>query len=120
MHILKQGIANGVVLRDFSAIDSIIQLFPADYRIDIKQAFQCTSIDDQFNLIGEADIESIKSQIIDKIDIESVEALKNVIAENVQSRDERFVALDTKLDEYIANLNQISQNTDEKIINSIN
>ena len=77
MRLIKQGIDNGVVLKDFSAIDSIIQLFPTDYRNDIKQAFQCTSIETQFDLLSETDINEIKSQIIDKIDIESVEALNN-------------------------------------------
>lgn len=77
MNLLKQGINNDVVLRDFSAIDSVIQLFPKDYRDDIKQAFQCTGIETQFELLSQTDIEEIKSQIIDKIDIESVEALNN-------------------------------------------
>ena len=77
MNLLKQGLDRDIVLRDFSAIDSVIQLFPADYRNDIKQAFQCTSIENQFDLLSETDIEEIKSQIIDKIDIESVEALNN-------------------------------------------
>jgi len=77
MNQLKQGLDKDIVLRDFSAIDSVIQLFPKDYRDDIKQAFQCTSIETQFDLLSDTDIDSIKSQIIDKIDIESVEALNN-------------------------------------------
>jgi len=77
MNLLKQGLDKDIVLRDFSAIDSVIQLFPKDYRDDIKQAFQCTSIETQFDLLSDTDIDSIKSQIIDKIDIESVEALNN-------------------------------------------
>ena len=35
------------------------------------------SIDTQYNLLGESDIKKIKSQIVDKIDIKSVEALNN-------------------------------------------
>lgn len=77
MNILKDGIEKDIVLKDFESIDSIIQLFPENYRNDIKTAFQCTSIDTQYNLLSETDIDNIKSQIIDKIDIKSVESLNN-------------------------------------------
>jgi hypothetical protein len=77
MNILKDGIDKGVVLRDFSSIDSVIDLFPEQYRSDIKTAFQCTSIDTQYSLLSDTDIEGVKSQIVDKVDIESVEALNN-------------------------------------------
>lgn len=75
--LLKQGLDKDIVLRDFESIDSIIQLFPESLRNDIKTAFQCTSIDTQYQLINEIDIEYIKSQIVDKIDMESLEALNN-------------------------------------------
>jgi len=77
MTILKEGIKQDIVLRDFESIDSIIGLFPEKYRNDIKEAFQCTSIDTQYELLNDADIDSVKRQIVDKIDIESVEALNN-------------------------------------------
>lgn len=77
MNILKSGIENDIVLRNFESIDSIIELFPEKYRGDIKEAFQCTSIDTQYELLSDIDIENVKNQIIDKIDIESVEALNN-------------------------------------------
>lgn len=77
MKLLKEGIDKGVILRDFASIDSVIDLFPEQYRSDIKTAFQCTSIDTQYSLLSDTDIENIKSQIIDKIDIESIEALNN-------------------------------------------
>lgn len=77
MNILKDGLNKGIVLRDFGSIDSIIQLFPRDYRDDIKQAFQCTSIETQYSMLNETDIEEIKSQIIDKVDTESLESLNN-------------------------------------------
>ena len=77
MNIIKDGISNGIVLKDFASIDSIIELFPENYRSDIKLAFQCTSIETQYDLLSETDIDDIKSQIIDKIDIESLEALNN-------------------------------------------
>ncbi len=64
--------------------------------------------------------ESISENLTEMNLTEKIVGLKNIIAENVQSRDERFVALDAKLDEYITNLNEISQNTDAKIANSIN
>ncbi|MCM1439561.1 MAG: hypothetical protein NC131_10235 [Roseburia sp.] len=75
--ILKEGMNNNIVLIDFSSLDSIIELFPEKYRADIKEAFQCTSIDTQYELLNNIDIDSIYNQIIDKIDIESVEALNN-------------------------------------------
>lgn len=77
MAILKEGIKNDIVLKDFESIDSIIQLFPENYREDIKNAFQCTSIETQFSLLSQVDIDYITSQIVDKVDIESVEALNN-------------------------------------------
>lgn len=75
--ILSNGIKNGIVLRDFSSIESIIALFPEQYRDDIKTAFLCTSIETQMDLINDINIEEVKIQIIDKIDIKSVEALNN-------------------------------------------
>lgn len=77
MNIISEGIKNDIVLRDFESINSIIDLFPDQYKEDIKIAFQCTSIENQFNLLGDSDIEKIKSQIVDKIDIQSVESLNN-------------------------------------------
>lgn len=77
MTILKDGIKQDIVLRDFESIDSIIGLFPEKYRNDIKEAFQCTSIDTQYELLNDIDIDSVKHQIVDKVDIESVEALNN-------------------------------------------
>ena len=77
MNILKDGINRDIILKDFESLDSIIELFPIQYRDDIKHAFQCMSIDTQFALLNSIDIDSIKSQIIDKVDIESLEALNN-------------------------------------------
>lgn len=77
INIIKKGIDNSIVLKDFESIDSIIELFPTEYRRDIKIAFQCTSIYTQYELMNEADIESIKHQIVDKFDISSLEALNN-------------------------------------------
>ena len=75
--LLKDGIDRNIVLKDFSSLDSIIQLFPDNYAGAIKKAFQCTSIDTQYKLLSETDIEELKTQIVDKIDIESLESLNN-------------------------------------------
>ena len=75
--ILSKGMDNGIVLKDFSSVDSILELFPEQYRDDIKNAFICTSIETQIELINDIDIEEIKKQIIDRIDTRSVEALNN-------------------------------------------
>lgn len=77
MRILKDGIQKGIILKDFESIDSIIDMFPVQYRDDIKLAFQCTSIDTQRNLLSNTDIEEVKNQIIDKEDRESLEVLNN-------------------------------------------
>lgn len=77
MKLLKDGIDKDIVLRDFESVDSVIQLFPDKYREDIKSAFQCTGLDIQYSLLNDIDIEDIKSQMIDKADIQSIEALNN-------------------------------------------
>lgn len=77
MRILKSGMERGIILKDFESIDSIIDTFPESYREDIKNAFQCTSIDLQRSLLNDTDEEEIKSQIVDKEDIKSLEALNN-------------------------------------------
>ena len=48
---------------------------PEKYVDDIRVAYQCTSLTNQFNLLNKADIESLKSQIVDKVDLESLEEL---------------------------------------------
>lgn len=75
--LMKSGLNDDIVLRDFESLDSIIQIFPENYREDIKCAFKCTSIENQYQLLSDTDIESIKSQIVDKSDIESLQALNN-------------------------------------------
>jgi hypothetical protein len=77
MNILKDGIEKGIVLRDFESIDSILELFPKQYQDDIKTAFICTNIETQYQLLSETDVSNIKSQIIDKVDNTSLEALNN-------------------------------------------
>ena len=77
LSILKQGLAEGIVMKDFESIDSIIDLFPEKYRSQIKESFCCTGIDTQYNLLSEFDIQNIKSQIVDKIDMNSLEILNN-------------------------------------------
>ena len=77
MALLKEGLNNGVVLKDFSSIGSITDLFPSKYREDIINAFQCTNIDTQITMTTESDIELMRTQMVDKSDIESVQALNN-------------------------------------------
>lgn len=77
MKLLKDGIQKDIVLRDFECIESVIQLFPEKYRDDIKVAFKCTSLDTQYSLLSDIDIDVIKNQIIDKADIGSIESLNN-------------------------------------------
>lgn len=77
LNILKKGLEKDIILKDFESIDSIIELFPEKYKNDIKDAFMSTSIDTQYSLINDTDVELIKSQIIDKVDMESLESLNN-------------------------------------------
>jgi hypothetical protein len=77
MKLLRDGIDRDIVLRDFESIDSVIELFPDKYREDVRSAFQCTGLDTQYSLLNEVDIGSIQSQIVDKVDISSLEALNN-------------------------------------------
>lgn len=77
MLILKSGINNGVVLNNFSSIDSIIELFQNRFRDQIKTNFICTDLDTQYQLLSETDKSEICDQIIDRIDNESLEALNN-------------------------------------------
>lgn len=77
MNILKDGIKKGLILNDFKSLNSIIELFPEKYREDIKMGFQCTNIDDQYQLLSDVDVDKIMNQIVDKIDITSIESLNN-------------------------------------------
>lgn len=77
MNILKDGIDRGIILKDFESLDSIIQLFPEQYRESIKEAFRCTDLESQYDLLTDPDIEGIRNQIIDKSDMASLEALNN-------------------------------------------
>ena len=75
--ILKEGLENGMILKEFESIDSILQLFPEKYQEDIKNAFLCSDIGLQSTLLTDADRNDVLSQCIDKVDIASVEALNN-------------------------------------------
>lgn len=77
MNILKEGMDNGLVIRDFESLDSIIQLFPENYRENLKNAFTCTSISTQFDLLSDVDKSLVYDQIIDKVDMQSLDALNN-------------------------------------------
>lgn len=75
--ILNDGLKNGVVLRDFSSIISVIELFPYQFREDINDSFKCMSLDTQLELISDTDVSQVMNQIIDKVDIKSIEELNN-------------------------------------------
>ena len=68
LSLLKAGIDTGNILKTYSSIDSIIDLFPSKQRTDIKEAFQCMNLDTQYSLLSDADIGGIKDQLIDKYD----------------------------------------------------
>lgn len=75
--LMREGIRNNIILKDFSSLDSILDIFPEKYRNDIKEAFQCTSIYSQYSLLNNADIDNVINQIVDKVDMKSLEALNN-------------------------------------------
>ena len=74
---IKAGIDKQIVLKDFSAISSIIEIFPEKYRDDIRSAFLCSGIDTQYDMLSKSDIDKVFDQLIDRIDPESIEALNN-------------------------------------------
>lgn len=74
---VSDGVNNGMMLSSFESIDSIIDQFPEKYRADIKTAFQCTSIITQYDLLSDSDISGVESQIIDRSDMDSINALNN-------------------------------------------
>lgn len=77
LNLITAGIDKGIVLKDFNSVNSVIELFPDKYRNDIKEAFECTSLDVQSTLLAKSDIEGIKLQLVDKVDTGSIEALNN-------------------------------------------
>ena len=77
LRLIKNGIDRDIILKDFESLGSIIQLFPEEIRADVKKAFQCLSIDSQYEMMTEADKSSLKDQIIDRVDFMSLQALNN-------------------------------------------
>ena len=77
IELLNDGISRGIVLKDFSSLSSIIELFPDKYRKELEENFKCVSLDNQYDMLTDADIASIKDQVIDKIDVVSIQALNN-------------------------------------------
>ena len=77
LKILKEGIDNGIILKDFESIDSVIDLFPDKYKDDIKSSFQCLDLETQYALLTETDIEMINSQVVDQVDADSLNRLNN-------------------------------------------
>lgn len=77
LNLLSDGMDKGVVLKDYKSINSVLDLFPEKYRRDIKGAFSCTDLGTQYALLTESDIDSIKLQLVNNIDISSLEALNN-------------------------------------------
>lgn len=77
LKLIKEGIDRDIVLKDFESIDSVIELFPEKIREDIRTAFQCTDLEIQRSLLSDADISGLQDQMIDKLDMSSLEVLNN-------------------------------------------
>jgi hypothetical protein len=75
LKLLKDGMDKNIVLKDYESIDSVLELFPGKYQEDIKNAFQCTNLETQFNLLSKTDKGEIEGQVIDKFDLDSLEIL---------------------------------------------
>ena len=75
--ILKTNINSGNIVTSYSSLDSIIDSFPHKHREELKDAFQCMSIENQFELITDNDINYVKSQIVNKVDERSINSLNN-------------------------------------------
>jgi len=74
---LREGIDSGLLLRDYNSIGSVIQLFPEQFREDIRKGYQCSDLDLQLSLLGKPDRDYVSTQLIDKVDNVSLEALNN-------------------------------------------
>lgn len=74
---LKEGIDKGIVLKDFESISSIIDIFPDKHKDDLVSSYKCMSIINQYDMISDIDKDNICNQIIDKIDMASLEELNN-------------------------------------------
>jgi len=77
LSVLKEGLDSGKVLKEFSSINSVIDLFPGQYQDELKQAAQCMDLQNQLNLLNETDFDFVCSQMIDRVDNASLEALNN-------------------------------------------
>jgi hypothetical protein len=74
---VQDAFDKGLALSGFTAVGSILDIFQPEYREDIQLAIDCSSLDSQLALLGKADDDFVCSQLIDRVDQASLEALNN-------------------------------------------
>lgn len=74
---LTNSLTSGSLLTDFQSIDSVLTAFPSAMRNQLRSSLQCLNLDNHYDLLSEVDVSETKSQIVDKVDMKSVEALNN-------------------------------------------
>ena len=60
------------------SLSTLLKVFPSSKQADIKSALQCIDLETHYDTLSPTDIDGIKSQMVDKVDPKSVEALNNV------------------------------------------
>lgn len=75
--IINDALKVGNILEEYKSIESILNIFPNQYRENIKRSFISCDLEKQLSLIGVQDRELVLSQIVEKYDNESIEALNN-------------------------------------------
>ena len=69
---LNNAITNGIIGKDTSTINIILNSFPEDCHERIMDNFYCTNIDRQYINLGNQDLFNIQSQIVDRFDYNSL------------------------------------------------
>lgn len=72
MKYILSGIKNGLISRDTTNLDMIINTFPEDSRDDIRNSVNCTNLDEQYKRLTTEDIFNIEHQIVDRFDNNSL------------------------------------------------
>lgn len=69
---------HGRIISDPRSIAAVLKAFTKLQQEEIKQSLQCLDLETHYNLLTDTDIDFIKTQLVDRVDPKSVEALNNV------------------------------------------
>ena len=77
MRHIANGITNGVINSDTSSIELISDVFPEDIREDMLTNAYCTNLQEQYKRLTTEDIFSVKKQMVDRFDNNSLASLNS-------------------------------------------